>query len=246
MGRTTVLLIVSALVLCRAIPAPESGGRSGVIASSSPFDLGAVSSCRRPSTNVCSIDYEVPESIAALADLIETEIQGRLSILDNIPNGDGCRPRFLEAMCAYRFPRCNQERTSVFMKSLVNCTQKIQASCPSEISALVHDEGVCQLDATVPLDSCAPLSESQVQLQRCSVVDPSTSVTAWMLEYIKLIDSELNLKFTPRYSLSTLWSQPDCSANTAKYYCQFYGQCTGDGRIETRNTEGFCDDVINW
>ena len=242
----TLLLLFSTLVLCRALPV-ESGADNGVVVSNpnaNPFDLGAVTECRRPSTNVCSIDYDVPASIASLAEIIEFDIQGRLSNpIVALRGGESCRAGYLQTLCAFRFPRC--DGTNVVMRSLPNCTQAT-ARCSSSLKQLITAEGLCQLQATVPLDSCAPLSESQVEFQHCSVVEESTSVTAWMLEYMNLIDEELVEKFIPNNSVSSLWNPPACSATTAQYYCQFYGQCTGNGRIEVKNTEGFCDNVINW
>ena len=248
MKHIALIQFIATLVLCSAFPTGESGGESGVVISSNPFDLGPVTACRLPSTNVCSINYEVPASIAALADIIDFEIQGKLQVLTSIRRSESCDTGTLkEILCAFRFPRC-EGTTNVVMKSAPNCTQKI-ASCPNSIKDLMKAEGVCQLDATVPLDSCAPLSESQVQFKRCrgSVIETSTSVTAWMLEYMKLTDSEWDAKLnSSNGGLSTLGSRPGCINNLLQYYCGFYGQCAGNDRTEIRNSEGFCNDMISW
>ena len=243
MKHITLLVFTAALVLCRALPAAESGGDSGVVISSNPFDLGPVTNCRRPSTNVCSIDYEVPASIATLADIIEFEIQGRLMSPLTTAQSSSCQAGVKEALCAFRFPRC--EGQNVVMNSTPDCTQEI-SSCNSNLRRLVEAEGLCQLQATVPLDSCAPLSESQIQFQRCSVVDVSTSVTAWMLKYMNLTDREWDQKLDPGQALSTLGNHAACTDNLLRYHCGFYGQCTGNGRIEIKNSEGFCNDMISW
>ena len=226
MNRITLLLFTTAVVLCRALP----------------FDLGPVTACRRLSTNVCSINYEVPASIAALAAIIEYEIQGRLTnpLINRSPS---CVAGIREALCAFRFPRC--DGTNVVTNSTPNCTQKT-SSCPSIVKRLVQAEGLCKLQATVPLDSCAPLSESQIQFRRCSVVDASTRVTAWMLKYMNLTDREWDLKLNASQGLSTLGNKVDCIDNLLRYRCEFYGQCTGNGQIEIRNSRGFCNDMINW
>ena len=242
MNCITLLLCTTAVVLCRALPGAESGGDSGVDISNNQFDLGSVTACRRPLTNVCSINYKVPASIAALAEIIEYDIQGRLTN-PLISRSQSCVAGIREALCAFRFPRC--DGTNVVMNSTPNCTQKI-SSCPSNVKKLVQAESLCQLQATVPLDSCAPLSESQIQFRRCSVVDASTSVTAWMLKYINLSDREWNLKLNTSQGLSTLGNKVECIDNLLRYHCEFYGQCTGNGRIEIKNSEGFCNDMINW
>lgn len=245
MKHITLILFIATLVLCKALPAAESGGESEVVMSSgNPFDLGSTTACRRPATNVCSmVDYKVPASIAALTDIIEREIAGKLDNpgFSRYPN---CVDDLKEVMCAFRFPRC-EGTTNVVMKPAQNCTQKI-ASCPRSYRQVIEAEGLCQLNAILPLDSCAPLSESQVQFQRCSVIDASTSVTAWMLEYMKFTDAEWNTKLDPSNGLSSLRSRPECSDNLMQYLCGFYGQCTGNGRLEIRNSEGFCNDMTSW
>lgn len=161
------------------------------------------------------------------------------------PLVERCRNGVREVLCAFRFPRCEDGAANVvYMKSAPNCMEKI-AGCHASIRSVFEAEGLCQLDATVPLDSCAPLSESQVQFQRCSVIEASTSVTAWMLEYMKLSDAEWGRKLNNSSGLSTLWTRPECSNNLLRYYCGFYGQCTGDGQIKVTNTEGFCNDMIS-
>ena len=240
----SLILFIASLVLCKALPAAESGGESGVVASNNPFDLGPTTACRRPSTSTCSmINYEVPASIASLAKIIEDEIDGTL---ENplVQRSQNCVNGLKEALCAFHFPRC-EGTTNVVMKSAPNCTQNI-ARCERTIRGIVEVEGLCQLDATVPLDSCAPLSESQVQFQRCSVIDASTSVTAWMLEYMKLTDTEWDAKLNPDRGLSTLGGRPECSNDLLQYHCGFYGQCTQNNQIEIRNSEGFCNDMISW
>ena len=242
MKNITLILFIATLVLCRALPAAESGGE--VVSSGNPFDLGIMTACRRPATNVCSmIDYKVPASIAALTEIIEHEIAGKL---DNPLFGrhPSCMEELKEVMCAFRFPRC-EGTTNVVMKSAQNCTQKI-SSCPNAYRRVIEAEGLCQLNATLPLDSCAPLSESQVQFHRCSVIDASTSVTAWMLEYMKLTDAEWNKKLNLSDTLSSLRSRPECSNNLMQYFCGFYGQCTGNGRLEIKNSEGFCNEMTSW
>ena len=242
MKHVVFVLFIATVTLSKALPAAESGGDSGAVVSS--INLGSVTTCIRPPTNECSmINYAVPASIAALTPIIEHEIQGALmNPLVERCNKDGVR----EVLCAFRFPRCGDGAANVvYMKSAPNCMEKI-AGCHAPIRSVFEAEGLCQLDATVPLDSCAPLSESQVQFQRCSVIEASTSVTAWMLEYMKLSDAEWGRKLNDSSGLSTLWTRPECSNNLLRYYCGFYGQCTGDGQIKVTNTEGFCNDMISW
>ena len=241
MKHIALLQFIATLVLCRALPTEESGGESGVVISSNPFDLGPVTACKRPSTNVCSIDYDVPASIAVLAEIIEFEIQGRLA--SPLAHPQSCADGLKEVLCAFRFPRCEVTTGNVVMKSTPNCMQKI-ASC-ARAESVIQAEGLCELNTTVPLESCAPLSESQIKFERCSVIEASTSVTAWMLEYMKLTDREWATKLN-NTSLSTLGSRPECVNNLLRYHCGFYGQCAGNGRIEISNSEGFCNEMISW
>lgn len=238
------------VVLCIAFPA-DSGTDGEVVTSNNPFDAGEVTECRQPSTNFCSIDYEVPDSIAALAEVIEYEISGKLTGLGGTPNFDSCHPVLMEAMCAYRFPRCDADGTNVVMSSLPNCTQRIDAACTfPHVRSLIEAEGVCALqETTVQLDSCEPAKDfpGWDQLEHCSsVVDDSTRVTAWMMQYMNMTNLELRQKLAPNTALSSLWNPSTCSEGASLYFCQFYGHCTDRGRIELSNSEGFCDTVVSW
>ena len=193
---------------------------------------------------MCSqVDYEVPSSIAALADLIEYHIDGKRNEFSEFPHSANCEADLLEAMCAFYFPRC--EGPNVIMRSMPDCKQRLKCSNPLE--RLVDAEGICSLNATVPLDSCNALSQYEAynNFEVCSVVDGSTKVTAWMVEYMNLTDREWTKKLNN--GLSSLSSQPaECNRPTLLYYCQFYGHCTTDGEIELINSESDCDGMLSW
>ena len=178
-----------------------------------------VNECRRLPTsrpmNICSIDYKVPAVIAAIAEVIEYEINGKLTEIDR---RNTCRSNLLEALCAFRFPRC--EGSSVIMKSVPDCGQKT-ARCHRDGQALIQAEGICSLNVTVPLNSCEPVSEFQAwkDSRHCKVVDSGTMITAWMAEYMRLTDEELKEKFNTSGQTtisSSLRESPSCFRSTTR------------------------------
>ena len=238
-----ILLYSTLALVCRAFPADAN---SGTVTGASSNSFG-VTSCRKlPSMNLCSIEYQVPASIAAMANIIEFHINGKLMEISELPGSDNCRPVYLEAMCAFYFPRC--EGPNVVMSSMPSCVQRTSSTCHSAVQRLITAEGICSLNATAPLDSCNALSEYEAysSFQRCSVVDASTKVTAWMVEYMKAIDREWTEKLRENSQISSLWQQTPCIQGISRYYCQFYGKCTDNGEIKLSNSEGFCGGVLEW
>ena len=241
-----VLLLVSTLAVSRATPA--TAGTGDVISTNpntNPFAT-RVDKCRPLPTsrpmNICSIDYEVPAAIAVIAEVIEYEINGNLQEIDRL---ELCRPGLLEALCAFRFPRC--EGGNVIMRSVPDCRQKT-ASCSRQGQRLIEVEGICGLNATQPLDSCQPVSTfpASTGFQYCSVVDGGTKITAWMAEYMRLTDAELIAKLNTMNDISSLRFTPNCFERTSLYYCQFYGRCTDEKTIELINSQTLCNNFLNW
>lgn len=247
MQDVVLLLLVSTLAVSRATPATAG---TGDVVSTNPNTnsfTADVNECRRLPTsrpmNICSIDYKVPAVIAAIAEVIEFEINGKLMEMDH---RNVCRSDLLEALCAFRFPRC--EGSNVIMRSVHDCRQKT-ARCTPIGRELIEAEGICLLNVTVPLNSCQIVSEIEAwkSFRHCSEVDSGTKITAWMAEYMKLTDKELQAKLSSDGTVSSsLGIRPDCFQKTSLYFCQYYGRCTNSQTIKLINSESVCNNFLDW
>ena len=244
-----LLLLVSTLAMSRATPATTG---TGDVISTNPNAnsfTADVNECRRlPASrqmNICSIDYEVPAVIAAIAEVIEYEISGKLGEVDYRNDRPACRSNVLEALCAFRFPRC--DGPNVIMRSVTDCDQKF-ARCRRVGRKLLETEGVCRLNVTVPLNSCKLVSQFPAwkDFRHCSVIDSGTKVTAWMAEYMRLTDNELKVKFNTTNQISSLGFASNCFQSTSLYFCQFYGRCIDSQTIKVVNSERICNNYLNW
>ena len=231
-----LLLLVSTLSLSNCSP---------VVATENPF-VANVTACRRlPTSSVCSkwIDYEVPASIVSLANVIDYNINGTVMERTNIPLPNSDCSNFEEALCRFRYPRC--QGSNVVMRSLQDCQQKIRNCGPQ---AITEAEGICNLNATVPLDSCAAISSYPAWngFRRCNLLGSNIRVTAWMMEYLNLTDFELSQKLNAETGLSSLHNPASCVQNTTLYSCRFYGQCTDNGTIQKTNYYERCESFVSW
>lgn len=244
-----LLVVASTFALSRGTPVAPSTD-SGEVTTPNPFLAAKVTACRRLSAtrpnSVCTdiVTYEVPAAIAAIADVIEYEIMGAVMDAQQAQLQESCGPGLRKALCKYRFPEC--QGTNVVMNSIDDCENLISGCRPGSVQGLQ----VCEPNgAVVALDSCAVVTDYPAwsKLEHCSVVDSSTQVTAWMMEYMRFTDAELALRYDPTSRFSSLGIRPTCHANTSLYYCLFYGQCVDSSTIQLRNSRDFCNQgVLDW
>ena len=222
-----------------------------------PFDGGEINSCVRLNpenvSTYCTIDYDVPAYVAAIAPILLSEIRGALSNA----RSDSCSTTLREILCSQKFPRCRlQESGDVHIEQTYtqSCNQRLQTDCSTERYNGLQQQHVCGFPNVtardtdqLPASPCQPVAEYEFNLQLChTVIDADkTMVTPWMFELMKQKDAVVHSEL--RDNLDGLLIDRTCQRKWAAYYCQSVGRCNSDGtRIELVNTMEDCEMLLQW
>ncbi len=212
--------------------------QGGLSQPASSLAIGSVQECTTiaDDINYCSeyVTYEVPASIAWLAEIIESDIRNRVET----PDIGNCREVLKETYCKKKFPRCSMENNMVVFERSANCTERLQRNCATQAASLIK-VGFCNI-TQAPLDSgtCEALS-GYTDLQHCSLLGTGLHVSNWMYQYILQTDLELQRSF------QFLGNQMECWELYRGFICTSLGRCVGE-QVHLTNTQEMCESVLNW
>lgn len=228
--------------VCSANPLVGTGSSTSI---TGPSNVISPTSCRRPNSTYCGVNYAVPDVIATLVKVIEDKIQGQVesSVTDWMPGEelDDCQVAQKEILCAQEFPKCENE--NVILTSTSSCQEEIQENCPS--ASILLDNHFCGLEeAVVPLSTCSALSTfvSDNTLHHCGAIGENTRISEWMFRIIQFVDLKLSTSVDTFRTVG-----PSCIDNHVLYLCQTNGHCNEDStQININNNYHFCESTINW
>ena len=211
-------------------------------------DAGPVDSCVQPqSSSVCTLDYEMPQSLAVISAAIELEIE-EISADEGLYRSGECAATARAIMCAQRFPRCEKQgdgEVQVLLTSL-NCEEMVRENCGTDVANVLLDrDDFCDLhNSSLVAAECKSLTEhenatvQEDRLQYCTQ-DMQRKVTGWMYELMRYYDT--------RFGMIAEEIDKVCYEQQANFTCQLLGQCSEDGqRVEILNTYESCEKFINW
>ena len=202
-------------------------------------DIGSIQQCAvADDISYCSeyVTYEVPASIAWLANIIDSDIRSRVENPD-LDDGE-CREILKETYCKKRFPRCSMENSMVLFETSENCAERLQSSCPDRASSLI-EVGYCNFtQAALNSGTCNALSGHE-DLQHCNMLENNHHVSNWMHQYVWQTDLELQQDF--RF----LGTHLECWELYRDFMCSYIGRCVGQ-RVQLINNQEMCDSILNW
>jgi len=213
-----------------------------------PFDLGALSCCPTPSSdlNVCT---DLPEFIPCT---VANEMQARENsikrVFDSLSNLNEVNSTCVEAVksiqCRQKFPACvtlpSGEREVHFL--LDDCEEQLE-SCPTYLKNSLIQEGLCLIsNSSYPVNNCEASSREQpLNLLHCTI---DWYLPEWIHQNLKVINSELNElqnTFTFNGASSSCW------AKYRNFRCKSVGRCWAQGdRLEGINTLEDCKEAVRW
>ena len=194
-----------------------------------PLDIGAVYNCTIPANlTFCSINYPVPESVAALATVWEALILNEYKDYENRLESVNCLAEVRELLCARYFPVCYLDEEVVNMLVPDECLPSCQTgeSCDFEFAA------------NSSLGDCKPVSDYAKKYNYnftvCGDDAEKRYVTEWMFHYLRRQDQELE-------TISNLL-QSLCLPDFFRFKCEEIGRCWNQGkRIELSQNRTACN-----
>lgn len=207
----------------------------------SSLDIGSVRECIfAEEINYCSeyVTYEVPSSIAWLANIIEAEIRNKVEGPDLGADVEMCRETLKETYCRKRFPSCSSENNLVTFGRSENCVARMQMNCV-DLAGSIIKAGLCNItQAPLHDGSCRALSDHS-DLQHCNQLETDLHISNWMHRYVQLTDLEL------QQSAQILGAQEQCWELYTTFTCSFLGHCAGE-RVLLTNTLEMCQSILDW
>lgn len=179
------------------------------------------SDCVVPTTQICSVSYLVPPSIAAVSSYLEDEISWIYNSEKTQLTG-ACLQSLKEIRCAQSFPRCSNDSFEVTVTSL-DCRARLNQCAntnPTFVNMLLRDNFCNLTEKTFPFSGCKPLATYGYNFNYCPVND-TRNVTEWMFALLKYED----VRFTNTQSFLSK-NFPDCAPLSVRYQCVGkIGQC---------------------
>ena len=211
-----------------------------------PFDLGPLRCCRRPKiSEVCpDIGEYIPCTVAGEMDSREERIESRVNNYEGYPNtNSNCTDGLREVFCNQNFPTCviNEDGThEVQLPDQQTCKEKLD-TCPERMKSLRFFIDICSLyESTSTTYSVGNCSASNIALTHCTV---DWYIPEWSLQYLKLIDTELDT--AREIELSGLTDS--CWEKVKKFRCRSIGRCWAQGdRLEHINSQEDCGSALSW
>ena len=183
-----------------------------------------VGKCVVPVTQVCHVAYQVPQSIAALASVLESEISSAYNSDKAQSIGEACAQSLKEVRCAKSFPRCSNDSTNVTVTSL-DCQQRLLCATSTYRNILLTDHFCDLAEETFPLAGCKPATQYGYTFRICPADVYSKNVSQWMFALMRYQDIYLSSAIGPGAFLAQ--NYPNCAASYGRFQCARIGQCDG-------------------
>ena len=201
-------------------------------------------SCVVPTTQVCSVTYLVPPSIAQMAPVLEAEITAAYNSDIHQGNTEQCALSLQAVRCAKSFPRCSNDSTQVTVTSL-DCNQRLKCATSQTIARL-NAESFCSLaESTVSNGGCKSATDYGYTFSYCAV-DSSWLVSEWMFLLLKYEDTYLSSSNVLGANGFLAQNYPSCSSGYAGYECRKIGQCDSSGHVSINFTSQQCEQAVSW
>eukprot|EP00731_Ephydatia_muelleri_P021364 Em0013g1091a len=183
-----------------------------------------VGKCVVPVTQVCNVAYQVPQSIAALASVLESEIASAYNSDKAQSIGEACAQSLKEVRCAKSFPRCSNDSTNVTVTSL-DCQQRLLCATSTYRNILLTDHFCDLAEETFPLAGCKPATQYGYTFRICPADVYSKNVSQWMFALMRYQDIYLSSAIGPGAFLAQ--NYPNCATSYGHFQCARIGQCDG-------------------
>ena len=229
----------------------RSGTTTGSNAEEIALYAGPVDSCEVPATHTCGVDYEVPSSVARVAEAVERYINLTYSEDFDLVYSAACGNATRRIVCSQRFPRCvtgtDGEKQVVF--SSLQCELELRDNCGTQAGSFVDmlTSKLCSVeDSTSDVGECKSVLQYATdrgetgQFGYC-VLSEDWKVTEWMYQYLKYFDQAAQ-------ALVQVTSYPQlCAKKLANFTCQSVGRCSESMEsVQLINTRQLCEQAVSW
>ena len=231
----------------------RSGAATGSNAEEIALYAGPVNSCEVPVTHTCRVDYEVPSSVARVAEAVERYINSTYGEDFDEVFSAACGNATRRIVCSQQFPRCvaGTDGKKQVEFSSQQCELELKDNCGTDAGSFLNNfqfiSELCSVnDSSSEVGGCKSVLQYATDRRETGqfgycVLSEDWKVAEWMYQHLKYFDQTAQaIVQVPSYPLL-------CAKKLANFTCQLVGRCSESMEsVQLINTRQLCEQAVNW